>query len=98
LRGLDQDGYQEAVAGVEGVGQQGEDVSGEGAEEAEDQDRTRDRDGHEVREHPDEGDLIEGGATMDEVAIWAARETAMRLERCSGGLANGLSKVFSTRD
>src|SRR5919112_6386188 len=37
-------------------------------------------------------------ATTGEVATWAARETAMRLEIWPGGLANGLRRVRSTRD
>ena len=52
---------QETVAGVQGVGEQGVDVAGEGAQEAEDQDGSRERYGYEVGEHPDEGDLVEGG-------------------------------------
>ena len=37
-------------------------------------------------------------ATMGEVASWAARETEMRFESCTGGLFRGLSNDLSTRD
>ena len=37
-------------------------------------------------------------ATMGEVAIWAARETEIRLESWPGGLAKGLSRVRSIKD
>ena len=57
----DKEGDQEAVAGVQGVGEQGEDVSGQGAEKAEDKDGSGERYCYEVRQHAYEGDLVEGG-------------------------------------
>src|SRR5215210_1333848 len=61
LGDTDEDRYQEPVAGVQGVGEQGVNVACQGTEEAKDEDRTRDRDGYEVGEHTHERDLIEGG-------------------------------------
>ena len=45
----DQEGDQEAVAGVQGVGEQGEDVAAEGAEKAEDEDGPGERYSYEIR-------------------------------------------------
>ena len=49
-----QDGDEEAVAGVERVGEDGREVSERGAQEAEGQDGTGDRDGDKVREDANE--------------------------------------------
>jgi hypothetical protein len=61
LSGLYQDRDQKPVAGIERIGEQGVDVSGQRAKEAEDQDRSGKRYSNKVRKRPDDGDLLEGG-------------------------------------